>query len=156
MVTVNNSAVRPEKGDRQNIGRFISSLPSGSQIQIEHLSELATSLDHLFDALDEIRYSRITLKLKRGRKMITSTDHFWAIIEAIEMAHRSFKSESTKIGLEQARANGRIGGRKRKLSQKQILQAQDMRRRGESIQKICTTIGCGRTTYYAHCHDQLA
>ena len=152
---VADSYIRPGKDDRQDFGRFISSLPSGSKIQIESLGEIATHRDRLFDALAEIRYSKIGLRIKRrGHGTITANAQFWKITEAIAAAHRSFKSEDTKFGLEQARANGRIGGRRKALSTDQILQAREMRSRGDSILKICTAIGCCRTTYYTHCHDR--
>jgi DNA invertase Pin-like site-specific DNA recombinase len=146
-------SIRPTKDDRRDIGKFIAALPSEASLEIESLADLAENLNSLFDALEEIQYAGVHLTITCGRKKtIKSDDRFWEIVSAIAIAHKSFKSESTRIGIETARGQGRIGGRQRKLSPAQISQAREMRSRGASVAQICDVIGCGRTTYYAWIH----
>lgn len=71
--------------------------------------------------------------------------------------HVPFKktiSQGTKAGLEKARARGRLGGRKREVTDEQILQMKTLYHKREmSVTEIAKTLGVSRQTIYRYVKD---
>jgi DNA invertase Pin-like site-specific DNA recombinase len=56
---------------------------------------------------------------------------------------------NTKAGLQSARARGRVGGRPKKLDEKQVQIAQALRDNPNlSVSEICAQLGVSRATFY--------
>mgnify|MGYP002633513520 CR=1 FL=1 len=64
---------------------------------------------------------------------------------------RDIIRERTLAGLAAARARGRVGGRPRKLSQKQVEMAKNlMKDISIPVAEICKTLGVSRATLYRY------
>lgn len=79
------------------------------------------------------------------------------VIGAIAEFEHALMSERTRDGLEAARSNGRTGGQKPKLTDRQVTIAQGMYdelgpdgRRAFTVQQIAEEFGVTRPTIYRH------
>ncbi len=86
---------------------------------------------------------------------------FFQILGAIAEFEHALMSERTRDGLEAARARGRTGGQKPKLTPRQAKIAQAMYdekgadgRRAYTVQQIATEFGVTRPTIYRHLQQQ--
>ncbi len=82
---------------------------------------------------------------------------FFQILGAIAEFEHALMSERTRDGLETARARGRTGGQKPKLTDRQAKIARDMYeelgpdgRRAHAVQQIAKEFGVTRPTIYRH------
>ena len=82
---------------------------------------------------------------------------FFQILGAIAEFEHALMSERTRDGLDAARARGRTGGQKPKLTARQAKIAQDMYdelgddgRRAHTVQQIADEFGVTRPTIYRH------
>jgi predicted DNA-binding transcriptional regulator AlpA len=63
---------------------------------------------------------------------------------------RDIIRERTKAGLSAARARGRNGGRRKKLTDKQLQIARQLYDAKTPVQQICETLGISRATFYRY------
>ncbi|MDP8928263.1 MAG: ArsR family transcriptional regulator [Actinomycetota bacterium] len=82
-------------------------------------------------------------------------------MDAVHIIEHALMSERTREGLESARARGRTGGQKPKLTPRQAKIAQDMYhqrgpdgRRTYTVQQIANEFGVTRPTIYRHLQRQ--
>ncbi len=88
---------------------------------------------------------------------------FFQILGAIAEFEHALMSERTRDGLDAARARGRTGGQKPKLTARQAKIAQDMYdelgpdgHRKHTVQQIADEFGVTRPTIYRHLQRPLA
>jgi len=86
---------------------------------------------------------------------------FFQILGAIAEFEHALTSERTRDGLDAARARGRTGAQKPKLTPRQAKIAQDMYdelgpdgRRAHTVQQIANKFGVTRPTIYRHLQRQ--
>ena len=100
----------------------------GDVLVITRLSRAMRSLKHLLALAEELRERGIGLVvLKQSIDTTTPTGRLvFHILGAIDEFQRELIVEGTREGLESARARGRVGGRKRKLSASQVAAVRTM------------------------------
>jgi DNA invertase Pin-like site-specific DNA recombinase len=73
------------------------------------------------------------------------------IFGALAEFEREIIRERTRAGVRAARSRGRNGGRRKKLTPKQVEMAQSLYdNKTHTVDEICKTLGIGRTTFYRY------
>jgi len=141
------------KAERKGLTDALSHLRSGDTLVVWRLDRLGRSLRHLIDTVTDLEARGIGFKsLTENIDTTTSGGKLvFHIFAALAEFEREIIRERTKAGLTAARARGKLGGRPKALTKKQV----DMLRSlasdsNNSIDAICQTLGIGRTTYYRY------
>jgi DNA invertase Pin-like site-specific DNA recombinase len=140
-------------------------LRPGDILVITRLSRAARSLRNLLDVADQLRERGIDLIVLR-QQIDTTTPAgrlVFHIMAAIDEFQRELIVEGTHEGLAAARARGRTGGRKPKLSPAQVQlgrQLYDARggdgKREHTVEQIASMLNVTRTTVYRHLDREAA
>jgi DNA invertase Pin-like site-specific DNA recombinase len=144
-------AARPE------LDKALDWLRAGDVFVITRLSRAMRSLKHLLALADELRERGIDLVVLRQHiDTTTPTGRLvFHVFGAIDEFQRELIIEGTREGLEAARARGRTGGRKPKLSAAKAATVRRMYqatgpdgKRLHTVAEIAQTAGVHRTTVY--------
>jgi len=139
--------------------RCLAYLRPGDQLVITRLSRAFRSLKHLMAAAEELHERGIELVvLKQAIDTTTAAGRLtFHIIGALDEFARELIVENTREGLAAARARGRVGGRKPKLSPDQVQLARQLYdergpdgRRARTVAQTAAMLGVSRTTIYRH------
>lgn len=137
----------------------------GDQLVITKLDRLGRSLEHLIALSRDLQTRGVDLVvLDQGIDTSTAVGRmFFQILGAIAEFEHALMSERTRDGLEAARARGRTGGQKPKLTVRQAKIAQDMYdetgedgRRRFTVAQIAAEFGVTRPTIYRHLQARAA
>lgn len=114
--------------NRPELERMIDALREGDIVVVQRLDRLGRSLKDLIELLDGFKQQGVQfISLNENIDTTTAIGELaFHMIGAIAQFERRLISERTKAGLEAARARGRKGGRKQKLSPKDIQKAEAM------------------------------
>jgi DNA invertase Pin-like site-specific DNA recombinase len=146
-------ASRPRLDEALRIAR------DGDQLVITKLDRLGRSLEHLIALSTQLQTKGVDLVvLDQGIDTSTAVGRmFFQILGAIAEFEHALMSERTRDGLAAARARGRTGGQKPKLTPRQAKIAQAMYdelgphgRRAHTVQQIADEFGVTRPTIYRH------
>ncbi|KJY97654.1 recombinase family protein [Pseudoalteromonas ruthenica] len=113
---------------RAELSRLIDTLRPGDIVVVQRLDRLGRSLSDLIELLDGFKNQEVDfVSLHESIDTTTATGELvFHMIGAIAQFERRLISERTKVGLQAARARGRKGGRKAKLTSSDIKKAQAM------------------------------
>jgi DNA invertase Pin-like site-specific DNA recombinase len=145
--------------DRPELAAALDYLRPGDTLVITRLSRAARSLRHLLELADELRERGVDLVvLKQGIDTTTPTGRLvFHLLGAIDEFTQELIVEGTHEGLAAARARGRTGGRKPKMTPQKITLARQMYdtrgedgKRAHTVDEIAATFGVTRTTIYRH------
>jgi DNA invertase Pin-like site-specific DNA recombinase len=134
-------------------------LRAGDELVVTRLSRMARSVRHLTGIAATLADRGIDLVvLKQGIDTATVVGRFtFHVLAAMDEMLADLISEGTKEGLASARARGRTGGRKPKLTARQAEVARGMYdetsadgRRKYTVAEIAETFGVSRKTVYRH------
>jgi DNA invertase Pin-like site-specific DNA recombinase len=132
---------------------------AGDQLVVTKLDRLGRSLEHLIALAKDLQARKVDLVvLDQGIDTSTAIGRmFFQILGAIAEFEHALMSERTRDGLEAARARGRTGGQRPKLTARQAKIAQDMYdeigpdgHRAHTVQQIADEFGVTRPTIYRH------
>lgn len=130
-----------------------SALRDGDTLVCTRLDRLARSLKHLVNLSDELRRNNVELKVTE-QGVDTSTPEgraMFGMLAVMAEFQRDLIVANTTDGLASARARGRVGGRKPKLTPAQVDMAQQMYdQREKTVAQIAELLGVKRTTVYNH------
>ena len=135
----------------------------GYKLVITKLDRLGRSLEHLIVLARDLQTRGVDLVvLDQGVDTSTPAGRmFFQILGAIAEFEHALMSERTRDGLDAARARGRTGGQKPKLTPRQAKIAQAMYdelgddgRRAHTVQQIADEFGVTRPTIYRHLQRQ--
>jgi DNA invertase Pin-like site-specific DNA recombinase len=126
-------------------------LRPGDTLVITRLSRAMRSLKELLNVADELKERGIGLKVLK-QDLDTTTPHgmlVFQVLGAVDQFTRDLIVEGTKEGLAAARARGKVGGRKAKLSPEQVQHARQLYdARQHTVQQIADLLGVDRRTVY--------
>ncbi|HVB43194.1 MAG TPA: recombinase family protein [Streptosporangiaceae bacterium] len=113
---------------RPQLDACLEYLRPGDVLVITRLSRAMRSLKHLLTLADDLQQRGVDLVvLKQAIDTTTPTGRLvFHILAAIDQFQRELIVEGTREGLASARARGRTGGRKAKMSPAQVQLAQEM------------------------------
>lgn len=136
---------------RVELTNCLKALREGDTLVIWKLDRLGRNTKDLIAIAEDLRQRRIALKTLTGFEFDTNTAHGTLLLHvfaALAEYERTLIQERIKAGLIAARARGRVGGRKPKLSRTQQDQARALEKGGWAVTKIAKTLGCSRHTVY--------
>ena len=146
-------ASRPELDKALLIAR------EGDQLVVTKLDRLGRSLEHLIVLSNELQARGVDLVvIDQGIDTSTAVGRmFFHILGAIAEFEHALMAERTRDGLAAARARGRTGGQRPKLSPRQARIAQEMYdqtgpdgRRTHTVAEIAAEFSVSRPTIYRH------
>ena len=149
--------------DRPELDKALAYLREGDVFVITRLSRAMRSLKHLLALADELRERGIDLVVLRQQiDTTTPTGRLvFHVLGAIDEFQRELIIEGTREGLDAARARGRTGGRKPKLSAARpppsaaCTQATGPDgKRQHTVAEIAETVGVHRTTVYDYLNKE--
>jgi DNA invertase Pin-like site-specific DNA recombinase len=114
--------------NRPELERMIDTLRKGDIVVVQHLDRLGRSLKDLIELMDGFKQQGVQF-ISLNEKIDTTTaigELAFHMIGSIAQFERRLISERTKAGLDAARARGRKGGRKAKLTLADIKKAKAM------------------------------
>lgn len=144
---------------RPELDKALMVARSGDQFVVTKLDRLGRSLDNLIQLSRHFQDNGVNLVvLDQGIDTSTAVGRmFFQILGAIAEFEHALMSERTHDGLEAARARGRNGGRKAKLTERQIADARRMYeetgadgKRLHTVADIAKAYGVSRPTIYRH------
>src|SRR4051795_10939039 len=140
------------KSRRPGLEDALSHLRRGDTLVVWRLDRLGRSLRHLIDTVTELQDKGIGFKsLTESIDTTTSGGKLvFHIFGALAEFEREIIRERTQAGLQSARARGRRGGPKYKLTDKQVAIARQLYRTHTPVKEICQTLGISRATFYRY------
>ena len=135
---------------RPGLKRALRRLRAGDVLVVWKLDRLGRSMRHLVVLVEELRERGINFRSLTD-SIDTSTPmgrFFFHVMGALAEMERELIVERTKAGLEAARAQGRIGGRRPKLTPEQWEQAGRLIAAGIPRQKVAIIYDVGVSTLY--------
>lgn len=141
---------------------LLSANRAGDQLVITKLDRLGRSLEHLISLSGDLQVRGVDLVvLDQGIDTSTAVGRmFFQILGAIAEFEHALMSERTVDGLAAARARGRTGGQKPKLTPRQARIARQMYeetspdgRRRYTVAQIAAEFGVTRPTIYRRLED---
>ncbi len=131
----------------------------GDQLVVTKLDRLGRSLEHLIALSNDLQARGVDLVvIDQGIDTSTAVGRmFFQILGAIAEFEHALMAERTRDGLAAARARGRTGGQRPKLSPRQARIAQEMYdqtgpdgRRTHTVAEIAAEFSVSRPTIYRH------
>lgn len=138
---------------RPALDEALAYLRSGDALVVTKLDRLGRSVRNLKEVADDLQSRDVALRaLSQGIDTATPGGRlFFHMLAAIAEFEHDLIVERTVDGLAAARARGRKGGPKFKMTPTRIAQARAMYDAGEhTVQQIADTFGVSRPTIYRH------
>lgn len=141
------------KASRPKLDELVGKLRDGDTVVITRLDRLGRSVVHLVTLGAELRDRGVGLRvIEQGIDTSTIEGRaMFGMLSVLAELQRELIVANTRDGLVAARARGRTGGRRPKLSPDQITIAQDLYDAGaKTVQQIADILKVPRTTVYGH------
>ncbi len=126
---------------------------AGDTLVITRLDRLSRSVLHLVTLGAQLRENGVELKVtEQGIDTSTAEGRaMFGMLAVLAELQRELIVANTRDGLAAARARGRVGGRKPRLSKDQAALAQQLYdKREKTVQQIADLLGVSRGTVYGH------
>lgn len=136
--------------DRPGLKKVLRMLSEGDTLVVWKLDRLGRSMRHLVSLIEELRSRGINFRSLTD-SIDTSTPmgrFFFHVMGALAEMERELIVERTRAGLAAARTEGRIGGRRPKLSATQWAQVGRLIAAGETRQQVAIIYDVGISTLY--------
>lgn len=148
------------KDDRPDLAACLKALRAGDTLVVWKLDRLGRSLPHLVAIMDDLNKRKIGLKVLTGHGANIDTTTaagkmIFGIFAALAEFERELISERTKAGLVAARARGRQGGRRPKMTPAKLKLAQAaLKDPNTQVSGLCKELNITRQTLYRHLSPQ--
>jgi DNA invertase Pin-like site-specific DNA recombinase len=139
--------------ERPKLNKMMDALRKGDMVIVWKLDRLGRSLKDLIEIIEQFKSMGVHFRSLSENIDTTSAagELVFHIIGAMAQFERNLISERTKAGLSAARARGKVGGRKQKLSDSDIAKAKAMTSdKSVSISEIAKHFGISRPTLYKY------
>jgi DNA invertase Pin-like site-specific DNA recombinase len=145
-----------KKDDRPGLAACLQALREGDRLVVWKLDRLGRSLRHLVNVVHELASRGIGLKVLTGQGAAIDTATpagklVFGIFASLAEFERDLISERTRAGLASARARGRKGGRRPKMTPAKVRLAMAAMGKPETnVGDLCRELGVTRSTLYRH------
>lgn len=145
-----------KKDDRPGLAACLQSLRDGDTLVVWKLDRLGRNLRHLVNTVHELTAAGVGLRVIAGQGAAIDTTTaggklIFGIFAALAEFERELIVERTRAGLASARARGRVGGRKPKMTAAKLrLAMASMGKRETNVAALCEELGVSRQTLYRH------
>ncbi len=141
------------KASRPQLDQALRNLRAGDTLVITRLDRLGRSVLHLVTLGAALRERDVGLRvLEQGIDTDTAEGRaMFGMLSVLAELQRELIIANTRDGLAAARARGRVGGRRPKLTPAQALHAQQLYDAGDhTVQQIADLLTVPRSTIYGH------
>lgn len=138
------------KAERPGLKRLLKTLQEGDTLVVWKLDRLGRSMRHLVILIEELRQRGVNFRSLTD-SIDTSTPmgrFFFHVMGALAEMERELIVERTRAGLAAAREQGRIGGRRPKLTPEEWAQAGRLLATGEPRKRVAMIFDVGISTLY--------
>jgi DNA invertase Pin-like site-specific DNA recombinase len=145
-----------KKDDRPGLAACLQALRKGDTLVVWKLDRLGRSLRHLVNVVHDLTSRGVGLKVLTGQGAAIDTTTpagklVFGIFASLAEFERDLISERTRAGLAAARARGRKGGRKPKMTSAKLRLAMAAMGNPETnVGSLCRELGITRSTLYRH------
>src|SRR5450755_3828817 len=145
-----------KKDDRPGLAAYLQSLREGDTLVVWKLDRLGRNLRHLVNTVHELTAAGVGLRVLSGQGAAIDTTTaggklVFGIFAALAEFERELIVERMRAGLASARARGRVGGRKPKMTAAKVrLAMAGMGKRETNVGVLCEELGITRQTLYRH------
>ena len=145
-----------KKDDRPGLAACLQALRKGDTLVVWKLDRLGRSLRHLVNVVHDLTNQGIGLKVLTGHGAAIDTTTpagklVFGIFASLAEFERDLISERTRAGLASARARGRKGGRRPKMTPAKLRLAMAAMGKPETnVGALCRELGITRSTLYRH------
>ncbi len=142
------------RDDRPGLAACLKALRQGDILVVWKLDRLGRDLRHLVNTVHDLVERGIGFRVLTGHGSSIDTTTaggklVFGIFAALAEFERELISERTRAGLASARARGRKGGRKFKMTALKVRMAQaGLANRDTNVNKLCEELGITRQTLY--------
>ncbi len=145
-----------KQDNRPGMESCLKALRAGDTLVVWKLDRLGRSLHHLVNVVQQLTDQNIGLRVLTGQGAAIDTTTaagklVFGIFAALAEFERELIRERTIAGLAAARARGRNGGRKPKMTPAKLRLAQAaLGERGTIVADLCEELGISSQTLYRH------
>lgn len=145
-----------KRDDRPGLDSCLKALRSGDTLVVWKLDRLGRNLRHLVNVVHDLTERNVGLRVLTGQGAAIDTTTaagklVFGIFAALAEFERELISERTHAGLAAARARGRTGGRKPKMTPAKVrLASAAMGKKGTIVGDLCAELGITRSTIYRY------
>ena len=145
-----------KKDDRPGLAACLQALREGDTLVVWKLDRLGRSLRHLVNVVHDLTGRGVGLKVLSGQGAAIDTTTpagklVFGIFASLAEFERDLISERTRAGLASARARGRKGGRRPKMTPAKLRLAMAAMGNPETnVGSLCRELGITRSTLYRH------
>ena len=138
------------KSSRPELDKLREHIRAGDVLVITRLDRLGRSAKDLLTIVSELESLGAQLEVVEQNIDTTTPEGklFFTMVAAFAEFERGIMRARTLDGLAAARARGRVGGRKPKMTPKHIELAKKMYEEGTTVQDIANLLGVSRPTVY--------
>ena len=138
------------KSSRPQLDRLRDQMRRNDVLYITRLDRLARSTKDLLLLVSEFEEAGVTLVVLEQNIDTSTTEgkFLLAVLGAVAELERDLILSRTRQGLAAARAKGRVGGRKPKMSLQQIAEVRNFYEAGKSVTDIASIFNVSRATIY--------
>ncbi len=143
-------AMSGTRRDRPELNRALEHLRASDTLVVWKLDRLGRSVKDLVELVGDLE--------KRGVHFQSTTDSidtstpagrfFFHVMASLAQMERELLIERTQAGLEVARAQGRVGGRKRAMTESKLESAKKLLASGEVPRDVAANLGVSLPTLY--------
>jgi DNA invertase Pin-like site-specific DNA recombinase len=151
-----SDAASGKKDDRPGLSACLQALRDGDTLVVWKLERLGRSLRHLVNVVHDLTSRGVGLRVLTGQGAAIDTTTpagklIFGIFASLAEFERDLISERTRAGLASARARGRKGGRRPKLTPAKLRLAMAAMGKPETnVGDLCRELGITRSTLYRH------
>lgn len=151
-----NDIASGKQDDRPGLAACLQALREGDTLVVWKLDRLGRSLRHLVNVVHDLTTRGIGLKVLTGQGAAIDTTTpagklVFGIFASLAEFERDLISERTRAGLASARARGRKGGRRPKMTAAKLrLAMAAMGKHETNVGSLCLELGITRSTLYRH------
>ena len=145
-----------KKDDRPGLTACLQALREGDTLVVWKLDRLGRSLRHLVNTVHDLTSRGVGLRVLTGQGAAIDTTTpagklVFGIFASLAEFERDLISERTRAGLASARARGRKGGRRPKMTAAKLRLAMAAMGNPETnVGSLCRELGITRSTLYRH------
>jgi DNA invertase Pin-like site-specific DNA recombinase len=138
------------RSERPGLAQALGMLRDGDTLVVWKLDRLGRSVKHLVDLVGEldelgVHFRSLTDSIDTST---ASGRFFFHVMASLAEMERELTVERTRAGLEVARSLGRVGGRKRKMTDSKLESARKLLAGGVPVKDVAKDLGVSVPTLY--------
>jgi DNA invertase Pin-like site-specific DNA recombinase len=142
--------VSGSRSERPGLSQALEMLRDGDTLVVWKLDRLGRSVKHLVDLVGEldelgVHFRSLTDSIDTST---ASGRFFFHVMASLAEMERELTVERTRAGLEVARSLGRVGGRKRKMTDSKLESARKLLAAGVPVKDVAKNLGVSVPTLY--------